>query len=102
MLNATLHAREEVIPWGTPQLEERVLESLRQDWMVYQHKLSDVRIQLNTTLSRLKLMENKFLKMDQWLKTLEDKVNIRTSRQSDRATKEIQFQQLKVRTLYNI
>ncbi|XP_013912844.1 PREDICTED: nesprin-1-like [Thamnophis sirtalis] len=95
LLNATLHAREEVIPWGAPQLEERVLESLRQDWTVYQHKLSDVRIQLNTTLSRLKLMENKFLKMDQWLKTLEEKVNIRTSRQSDQATKEIQLQQLK-------
>uniref|UniRef100_A0A8C5RH19 Spectrin repeat containing nuclear envelope protein 1 n=1 Tax=Laticauda laticaudata TaxID=8630 RepID=A0A8C5RH19_LATLA len=95
LLNATLHAREELIPWGAPQLEERVLESLRQDWTVYQHNLSDVRIQLNTTLSRLKLMENKFLKMDQWLKTLEEKVNIRTSRQSDRATKEIQLQQLK-------
>ncbi|KAM6459267.1 nesprin-1-like [Liasis olivaceus] len=95
LLNATLHAREEVIPWGTPQLEERVLESICQDWTVYQHKLSEIRIQLNTGLSRLKLMEKKFLKMDQWLKTLEEKVNIRTTRQSDRATKEIQLQQMK-------
>ncbi|XP_078239370.1 nesprin-1 isoform X9 [Pogona vitticeps] len=95
LLNAALHVREEVIPWGVPQLEDRVLESIRQDWTVYQHKLSEIRTQLNTTLSRLRLMESKFLKVDEWLQTLEQKVNIRTGRQSDRATKEMQLQQMK-------
>ncbi|XP_061480140.1 nesprin-1 isoform X3 [Rhineura floridana] len=95
LLNAAVHIREEVIPWGIPHLEDRILESIRQDWTVYQHKLSEVRMQLNTTLSRLRLMDNKFLKVDDWLKTLEEKVIIRTSRHSDRATKEIQLQQMK-------
>ncbi|XP_060128741.1 nesprin-1 isoform X4 [Zootoca vivipara] len=95
LLNAALHVREKVIPWGIPQLEDRILESVRQDWTVYQHKLSEVRMQLNTTLSRLRLMEDKFLKVDEWLKALEEKVNIRNGRQSDRATKEMQLQQMK-------
>ncbi|XP_062833321.1 nesprin-1 isoform X16 [Anolis carolinensis] len=95
LLNAVLHIREQVIPWGVPQLEDRILESVRQDWTVYQHKLSEVRTQLNTTLSKVRLMENKFLKVDEWLQTLEEKVNIRTGRQSDRATKEMQLQQMK-------
>uniref|UniRef100_A0A8D0G5V4 Uncharacterized protein n=2 Tax=Sphenodon punctatus TaxID=8508 RepID=A0A8D0G5V4_SPHPU len=96
LLNAALHVREEVIPWGLPQIEDRVLESVRQDWQVYQHRLSESRSQLNTTLSRLRLMEEKFQKVDDWLKTLEEKVNIRSKRQSVRATKEIQLQQMKV------
>ncbi|KAM7172376.1 nesprin-1 isoform 3-T4 [Macrochelys suwanniensis] len=95
LLNAALHGREEVIPWGIPQIEDRALESMRQDWQVYQHRLSEARTQLNTTLNRLRLMEKKFQKVDDWLKTLEEKVNIRTGRQSDRATKEMQLQQMK-------
>lgn len=100
LLNAALHAREEVIPWGMPQVEDRVLESVRQDWQVYQHRLSEARTQLNTTLSRLRLMENKFQKVDDWLKSLEEKVNIRIGRQSDRATKEMQLQQMKVNNIH--
>lgn len=96
LLNTALHVREEVIPCGLPQLEDRLLELVRQDWTIYQQKLSEVRTQLNTTLSKLRLMEDKFLQVDNWLKSLEDKVNFRTGRQSDRATKELQLQQMKV------
>lgn len=96
LLNSTVHVREEVLPWGMPQAEDRILESVRQDWTIYQHKLLEMRTQLNTNLSRLRLMESKFLKVDEWLKTLEESVNIRTGRQSDRATKEMQLQQMKV------
>ncbi|KAJ7342117.1 hypothetical protein JRQ81_009049, partial [Phrynocephalus forsythii] len=95
LLNAALRVREEVIPWGVPQLEDRILESVCQDWTAYQHKLSEVRTLLNTTLSRLRLMESKFMKVNEWLQTLEEKVKIRTGQQSDRATKEIQLQQMK-------
>ncbi|XP_009867463.1 PREDICTED: nesprin-1, partial [Apaloderma vittatum] len=95
LLNAAVHAREEVIPWGIPQIEDRALESLRQDWQVYQHRLSEARSQLNTTVSRLRLMEKKFQKVNDWLTDLEEKVAIRTQRQSDRATKEMQLQQMK-------
>ncbi|XP_027759675.1 nesprin-1 isoform X4 [Empidonax traillii] len=95
LLNAAVHAREEVIPWGIPQIEDRVLESLRQDWQVYQHRLSEARSQLNATVSRLRLMEKKFQKVNDWLTKLEEKVAIRTGRQSERATKEMQLQQMK-------
>ncbi|XP_059684163.1 nesprin-1-like [Gavia stellata] len=95
LFNAAVHAREEVIPWGIPQIEDRALESLRRDWQVYQHRLSEARSQLNTTVSRLRLMEKKFQKVNDWLADLEEKVTIRTGRQSDRATKEMQLQQMK-------
>ncbi|KAM6272871.1 nesprin-1 isoform 2-T2 [Spheniscus humboldti] len=95
LLNAAVHAREEVIPWGIPQIEDRALESLRQDWQVYQHRLSEARSQLNATVSRLRLMEKKFEKVNDWLSGLEEKVAIRTGRQSGRATKEMQLQQMK-------
>ncbi|KAM6126873.1 nesprin-1-like [Pterocles gutturalis] len=73
LLNAAVHAREEVIPWGIPQIEDRALESLRQDWQVYQHRLSEARSQLNATVSRLRLMEKKFQKVNNWLTDLEKK-----------------------------
>ncbi|NWI93355.1 SYNE1 protein, partial [Pitta sordida] len=95
LLNAAVHAREEVIPWGIPQIEDRALESLRQDWQVYQHRLSEARSQLNATVSRLRLMEKKIQKINDWLTELEEKVAIRTARQSDRSTKEMQLQQMK-------
>lgn len=100
LLNTALRVREELLPCGVPQLEDRLLEFVRQDWTIYQQKLSEVRTQLNTTLSKLRLMEDKFLKVDNWLKTLEDKVNFRTGRQSDRATKDLQMQQMKVTRWY--
>lgn len=99
LLNAAVHAREEVIPWGIPQIEDRALESLRQDWQVYQHRLSEARSQLNATVSRLRLMEKKFEKVNDWLTGLEEKVAIRTGRQSGRATKEMQLQQMKVKNI---
>lgn len=99
LLNTAVHAREEVIPWGVPQIEERALESLRQDWQVYQHRLSEARSRLNATVSRLRLMEKKFQKVNDWLTGLEDKVAIRSGRQSGRATKEIQLQQMKVKNI---
>ncbi|KAM4679141.1 nesprin-1 isoform 4-T5 [Amazona ochrocephala] len=95
LLNAAVHAREEVIPWGIPQIEDRALESLRQDWQLYQHRLSEARSQLNVAVSRLRLMEKKFQKVNEWLTDLEGKVAIRTGRQSGRATKEMQLQQMK-------
>ncbi|XP_033368639.1 nesprin-1 isoform X3 [Parus major] len=95
LLNAAVHAREEVIPWGIPQIEDRTLESLRQDWQVYQHRLSEARSQLNATVSKLRLMEKKFQKVNNWLTNLEEKAAIRTGRRSGRATKEMQLQQMK-------
>mgnify|MGYP001857305264 CR=1 FL=1 len=99
LLNAAVRAREEVIPWGMPQIEDRVLESIRQDWQVYQHNLSEARSQLNATVSRLRLMEKKFQKVNDWITELEEKVAVRTGRQSGRATKEMQLQQMKVENI---
>jgi len=99
LLNTTVHSREEVIPWGIPQIEDRALESLRQDWQVYQHRLSEARSRLNATMSRLRLMEKKFQQVNDWLTDLEKKVAIRTERQSGRATKEMQLQQMKVKNI---
>lgn len=99
LLNAAVRAREEVIPWGMPQIEDRALESIRQDWQVYQHNLSEARSQLNATVSRLRLMEKKFQKVNDWITELEEKVAVRTGRQSGRATKEMQLQQMKVENI---
>lgn len=88
-----------MIPWGIPHIEDRALESLRQDWQVYQHRLSEARSQSNATVSRLRLMEKKFQKVNDWLTGLEEKVAIRTGRQSGRATKEMQLQQMKVKNI---
>ncbi|KAM9316746.1 nesprin-1-like [Gastrophryne carolinensis] len=95
LLNSTLKIREEVIPWGIPHAEDRELESLRQDWQVYQQRLNETRSQINGALSKLKVLENKFQKTDEWLTSVEEKVNIRKGRQSDRATKEIHLQEMK-------
>lgn len=98
LLNSALHSREDVIAWGIPHIEDRELESLRQDWQVYQQRLAETRGQINAVLSKLKVMERKFQKTDEWLTSVEGKVNVRTGRQSDRATKEIQLQQMKVKS----
>ncbi|XP_063773938.1 nesprin-1 isoform X14 [Pseudophryne corroboree] len=95
LLNTLLLTREDVIPMGIPHTEDRELESLRQDWQIYQQRLAETRSQINAAFSKLKLMETKFQQTDQWLMSVEGKVNIRTGRQSDRATKEIQLQQMK-------
>ena len=98
LLNSVLHSREEVIPSGIPQTEDRALESLRQDWQAYQQRLSETRTQFNNIVNKLRLMEQKFQHVDEWLKILEEKVSLQTGRQSTRAAKEIQLHQMKVRT----
>lgn len=96
LLNSVLHTREDVIPSGLPQAEDRVLESLRQDWQVYQHRLAEARMQLNNVVNKLRLMEQKFQQADEWLKRMEEKINFRSECQSSRSDKEIQLLQLKV------
>uniref|UniRef100_A0A480VEC9 Nesprin-1 isoform X8 n=1 Tax=Sus scrofa TaxID=9823 RepID=A0A480VEC9_PIG len=95
LLNSVLHSREEVIPSGIPQTEDRALESLRQDWQAYQQRLSETRTQFNNIVNKLRLMEQKFQHVDEWLKILEEKVSLQTGRQSTRAAKEIQLHQMK-------
>ncbi|KAM8791856.1 nesprin-1-like [Rhynchonycteris naso] len=95
LLNSVLHTREEVIPSGIPQTEDRALESLRQDWQAYQQRLSETRTHFNNVVNKLRLMEQKFQQVDAWLKTLEEKVSLRTERQSRRAAKETQLHQMK-------
>ncbi|XP_055471872.1 nesprin-1 isoform X4 [Psammomys obesus] len=95
LLNSVLHTREDVIPSGLPQVEDRVLESLRQDWQVYQHRLAETRTQFNSTVSKLRLMEQKFQQVDEWLKRMEEKISFRSERQSSRSTKESQLLQMK-------
>lgn len=99
LLNSVLHAREEVIPSGIPQTEDRALESLRQDWQAYQQRLSETRTQFNNVVNKLRLMEQKYQQVDEWLKTLESKVSVRTGRQASRAAKEMQLHQMKVQLL---
>lgn len=99
LLNSVLHTREEVIPSGIPQTEDRALESLRQDWQAYQQRLSETRTHFNNVVNKLRLMEQKYQQVDEWLKTLESKVSVRTGRQSSRAAKEIQLHQMKVQLL---
>lgn len=96
LLNSVLHTREDVIVSGIPLAEDRVLESLRQDWQAYQHQLSETRTQFNNIVNKLRLMEQKFQEVDEWLKKTEEKVSLRTGRQSNRAAKEMQLHQMKV------
>lgn len=95
LLNAVLHTREDVILSGLPQAEDRVLESLRQDWQVYQHRLAETRMQFNNVANKLRLMEQKFQEADEWLQRMEEKISVRNERQSSRSAKEIQLLQLK-------
>ncbi|RXM34940.1 Nesprin-1 [Acipenser ruthenus] len=95
LLNTVLGSREQVIPWGVPQIENRALETVQQDWQVYQARLAESRAQLNGILTKLRQMEQKFQHLDAWLRNMESKGNIRTDRRSDRATKEAQLQMLK-------
>lgn len=98
LLNSVLHTREDVIPSGIPQAEDRVLESLRQDWQVYQHRLAETRTQFNSVVNKLRLMEQKFQQVDERLKRMEEKISVRSDCQSSRSTKEIQLLQMKVQS----
>jgi nesprin-1 len=84
------------VPWGVPQIEDRVLETLQQNWNLYQGKLGDTRTQLNSTLAKLRQMEQKFQGLDSWLNSMESKGQLRSHRRSDRATKDAQLQLIKV------
>lgn len=96
MLNTLLVSREVVILWGLPQIEDRALETLQQEWRLYQARLADTRAQLNSALAKLRQMEQKFQRLDSWLKGMETKAQLRSHRRSDRATKEAQLQLIKV------
>nr|XP_057913481.1 nesprin-1 isoform X6 [Doryrhamphus excisus] len=95
LLNTSLVARELVTPWGLPQTEDRALESLQQEWRIYQACLADARAQLNSALAKLRQMEQKFQRLDSWLKGMETKAQLRSHRRSDRATKDAQLQLIK-------
>lgn len=97
MLNTLLVSRELVIPWGLPQTEDRRLETLQQEWRLYQARLVDTRGQLNSSLAKLRQIEQKFQCLDSWLKGMETKAQLRSNRQSDRTTKDAQLQLIKVR-----
>lgn len=96
MLNTLLVSRELVIPLGMPQIEDRALETLQQEWRLYQARLADTRAQLNSALAKLRQMEQKFQRLDSWLKVMETKAQLRSNRRSDLATKDAQLQLIKV------
>lgn len=96
LLNTVLVSREQVIPRGIPQLEDRTLETVQQEWVSYQTRLSETRSQLNSTIAKLRQMEQKFQRLDNWLKGMENKGQLRSCRRSDKATKEAQLELLKV------
>ncbi|KAL0169676.1 hypothetical protein M9458_034272, partial [Cirrhinus mrigala] len=87
LLNTLLVTRE--------QLEDRCLETVQQEWGSYQTRLGETRSQLNSALAKLRQIEQKFQRLDNWLKGMETKGQLRTGRRSDRATKEAQLQLLK-------
>lgn len=99
MLNILLVSRELVIPWGLPQIEDRALETLQQEWRLYQARLADTRAQLNSALAKLRQMEQKFQRLDSWLRGMEAKAQLRRNRRSDRTTKDAQLQLIKVRVI---
>lgn len=96
LLNTLLVSREQVIPWGLPQTEDRALETVQQEWRLYQARLGDTRAQLNSALAKLRQMEQKFQRLDSWLRGMENKGELRSHRRSDRATKDAQLELIKV------
>ncbi|XP_061651777.1 nesprin-1 isoform X12 [Phyllopteryx taeniolatus] len=95
LLNTLLVSRELVTPRGAPQIEDRALETQQQEWRTYQSRLADVRAQLNSALAKLRQMEQKFQRLDSWLRGMETKAQLRGHRRSDRATKDAQLQLIK-------
>ncbi|KAJ0008744.1 hypothetical protein NQD34_016159 [Periophthalmus magnuspinnatus] len=95
LLNTLLVSREQVLPLGLPQIEDRSLETLQQEWRLYQARLAETRSQLNSALAKLRQMEQKFQCLDNWLKGMETKAQLRTHRRSDRTTKDAQLQLIK-------
>lgn len=97
MLKSALSGREQVIPWGVPQIEDRALETAQREWQAYQDRLENSRASLEQTLVKLQQLERRFQSLDQWLADIELKVKMRSHRRSDCADKELQLQQLQVR-----
>uniref|UniRef100_A0AAR2JHF7 Spectrin repeat containing, nuclear envelope 1b n=1 Tax=Pygocentrus nattereri TaxID=42514 RepID=A0AAR2JHF7_PYGNA len=94
LLRSALTSREQVIPWGIPQIEERALETAQREWQGYQDRMGDTKAQVEQTLVRLQKLEDCFQNLDQWLVDIELKVRLRSHRRSDSTTKDIQLQQL--------
>lgn len=86
-----------MIPWGIPQIEDRALDTAQHEWGAYQGRLEETQTQLNTTLSRLKQVGQRFLSLAQWLEEMEKLAHVRRHRRSDKATKETQLKKLQVR-----
>lgn len=97
LLSSVLTSREKVIPWGIPQIEDRALDTAQHEWGAYQGRLEETQTQLNTTLSRLKQVGQRFLSLAQWLEEMEKLAHVRRHRRSDKATKETQLKKLQVR-----
>ena len=63
---------------------------------MYQARLGDTRAQLNSALAKLRQMEQKFQRLDSWLRGMETKGQLRGHRRSDRTTKDAQLELIKV------
>ncbi|XP_061667964.1 nesprin-1 isoform X8 [Syngnathoides biaculeatus] len=96
LLSSVLTSRERVIPWGVPQIEDRALDTARRDWGAYRAHLEETQTQLNSTLTRLREMSQKFLTLARWLEEMEKEADLRSHRRSDRSTKETQLKRLKL------
>ncbi|XP_026197444.1 nesprin-1 isoform X3 [Anabas testudineus] len=94
LLSSVLTSRERVIPWGIPQIEDRTLDTAQREWGLYQGRLQETQAQLNSTLTKLKQMGQRFLSLAQWLEEMERVATIRRHRKSDRVTKETQLKKL--------
>ncbi|XP_057678025.1 nesprin-1 isoform X5 [Corythoichthys intestinalis] len=94
LLSSVLTSRERVIPWGIPQIEDRALDTAQQEWGAYQSNLEETQIHLNSILTRLREMGQKFLMLAHWLEEMEKGADLRPHRRSDRSTKETQLKKL--------
>ncbi|XP_060722109.1 nesprin-1 isoform X2 [Tachysurus vachellii] len=94
LLKSALSSREQVIPWGVPQIEDRALETAQREWQAYQDRLENTQASLEQTLIRLQQLEGCFQNLDRWLVDIELKVSLRSDRRAECAAKELQLQQL--------
>ncbi|XP_029965559.1 nesprin-1 isoform X1 [Salarias fasciatus] len=94
LLSSVLTSRERVIPWGIPQIEDRALDTAQREWGAYQSRLEETQEQLRSTLTRLRQMGHRFLSLAQWLEEMEKTANVRSTRRSDRGSKQTQLKKL--------
>ncbi|XP_052391485.1 nesprin-1 isoform X1 [Carassius gibelio] len=95
LLRSVLASQERVIPWGSPQIEDRALETAQTEWQGYQDQLGETKVQVEQVLERVQELEGLFQSLDQWLVDMELKVKVRSHRCSDVTAKEAQLQHLK-------